>query len=578
MDVELFGFPTMSMRNGLALLLALLMFTYAVINAAALQVTPIECWFVLSLMAASALALGLLTLRPATSIAIISALFVALQYAAEAKFKELQDPLLVTDFLYFSSFGIVDTLRHYPDVALVGKYIVPPVLLAFALLYIADFRPWRSLRWPVRRLLQLSGFALALLLVILLDSGHGPFASVVRKDLWSSLSDESYLTNLFVSIPNSSIELPTFEGAADTTDSWKTAPDEPALPEEKPDIFMVLEESTFDPRTVALCSTDICKIPGFFDADSRTVASGPMIVHTFGGATYTSEFASLTGLPHTLFGAAGRYAPYKLAPLMQHTLPDRLRELGYRSVAIYPMYADFLNARNAYINYGFDAFHDSVELGLDWGTPDSVVFAAMDRVLKEERKYGKPLFVSVLTMNQHGPHSHPLSTLPTPWSAGLFPDQSAAINTAMTTYLYRLHDSAKAMRSLETQLLDRPEPTVLLHFGDHEPSFDGLLLTLQRTPPESASLQWTRTYYMVKSNLDADAQASKPLVDARVLDIAYLPGLLLQAAGLPPGPYFDAQIALRKSCAGLFTDCPDKRLLDRYYDHVFNHLDVMSSH
>ncbi|MBL0162888.1 MAG: hypothetical protein IPP82_04315 [Xanthomonadales bacterium] len=124
----------MKLRNWLALLLALLMFAYAAINAAALQLTSLECWFVLSLMAASALALSLLTLRPATSIAVISALFTALQYAAVAKFEQLHDPLLVTDILYFSSFGIIDTLRQYPEIVWIGKHVVPAVLAAFVLL------------------------------------------------------------------------------------------------------------------------------------------------------------------------------------------------------------------------------------------------------------------------------------------------------------------------------------------------------------------------------------------------------------------------------------------------------------
>lgn len=567
----------MKLRNWLALALALLMFTYAAINGAAQQLTGLECWFVLSVMAASALALSLLTLRPAISIAVIAVLFMGLQFAAVAKFDQLHDPLLVTDFLYFSSFGILDTLAQYPHIAHIGKRVLPGVVAAFILLYVADIRLWKNLRWPVRRILQLSGFALAALLVVVLDSARGPFASVVRKDLWNSLSDQSHLTNFLVSIPNSSIEMPTFVGAEDASESWKTPPNELGVPEQKPDIFMVLEESTFDSRTVDFCEKEICKIPEFFDPDRRTVASGPLLVHTFGGATYTSEFASLTGVPHTLFGSAGRYAPYKLAPLMQHTLPDRLRELGYRSVAIYPIYGDFLNARNAYINYGFDAFHDAIELHLDWGSHDSDVFAAMQRVLEEERKHGKPLFVSVLTLYQHGPHSHPLSKLPLPWSAGLFPDQPAALNTAMTNYLYRLHDSATAMQALEKQLLDRPEPTVLLHFGDHEPSFDGLLMPLARTPVDSGPPQWSRTYYMMKSNLGDAMKDANPVVDVPVLDVAYLPGLVLQAARLPPGPYFDAQIELRNSCKGLFTDCPDKPLLDSYYDHVFNHLGVMQS-
>lgn len=252
------------MRNGLALVLALLMFVYASINAAALQESSMECWFVFSLMASSALALSLLTLRPATSIALVSALVMALQYAAVAKFEQLHDPLLITDLLYFSSFGIFDTLSHYPDIVLIVKYVVPALLVVFGLLLYADIRLWKSRRKPVRRVLQLSGFVLASILVVTIDSARGPFASVVDKSLWSSLSDASHLANFFVSIPNSGIELPTFPGAPGAADSWPMAAADSRMPERKPDIFMVLEESTFDPRTLTMCAIDECRLPGFF--------------------------------------------------------------------------------------------------------------------------------------------------------------------------------------------------------------------------------------------------------------------------------------------------------------------------
>ncbi|MEO8673063.1 MAG: hypothetical protein ABI411_17230 [Tahibacter sp.] len=195
----------------------------------------------------------------------------------------------------------------------------------------------------------------------------------------------------------------------------------------------------------------------------------------------------------------------------------------------------------------------------------------MQRVVAEERKFGKPLFVYILTLYQHGPHSHPLSRLPAPWTPGLLSGLAAPLNTALTNYLYRLHDNAQAMAQLEHDLLDRNDPTVLLHFGDHQPSFEGQMMPLTRNIPEGyAKLGYALTYYVLKSNPHVEA-----LTHAPVLDIAYLPGLLLQAAGLPAGPHFTAQSQLRERCAGHFEDCADQTLLAAYYDHLFNHLQVM---
>ncbi|WP_449422143.1 sulfatase-like hydrolase/transferase [Rhodanobacter lindaniclasticus] len=58
--------------------------------------------------------------------------------------------------------------------------------------------------------------------------------------------------------------------------------------------------------------------------------------HSFGGGTWVSEFASLTGMPQDIFGPGGMYAPYLLAPHVRDTLPQLLRRLGYRTIAIYP--------------------------------------------------------------------------------------------------------------------------------------------------------------------------------------------------------------------------------------------------
>src|SRR4029453_6509984 len=100
------------------------------------------------------------------------------------------------------------------------------------------------------------------------------------------------------------------------------------------DVISILEESTFDPRILKVCTLPMCKHK-MFDADRNTRAHGLLTVHTFGGGTWTSEFALLTGLAHTLFGNAGLYAPYNLAPRVEHTLPKAFKSAGYRGVALY---------------------------------------------------------------------------------------------------------------------------------------------------------------------------------------------------------------------------------------------------
>jgi hypothetical protein len=180
------------------------------------------------------------------------------------------------------------------------------------------------------------------------------------------------------------------------------------------------------------------------------------------------------------------------------------------------------------------------------------------------------VFIMILTLNQHGPHDHqPMATLPPPYRnllRGL--PANAALN--FDTYLSRLHDSDLAMRALEHAFLDRPQPTVLLHFGDHQPSFNGQIRNLpRRLPPALQPYQHYLTYYMLKSNF-----AGPPLPAYPMLDIAFLPSMVLQAAGVPTDAYFTAASGLRERCNGLYSDCAVPGLLASYHAWTIGRLHV----
>jgi hypothetical protein len=248
----------------------------------------------------------------------------------------------------------------------------------------------------------------------------------------------------------------------------------------------------------------------------------------------------------------------------------QLRRLGYLTIAIYPTDGGFINGRNAYTAYGFDHMYDVNELGLEeWDETDKQMFDAAKRVYDKVKKPGQPVFVMILTINQHGPHDDPMSTLPVPFQ-NLLHGLKATPALNFDTYLSRLHDSDVAMSGLEHDFLDRAQPTVLVHFGDHQPSFDGLIRGLQRTVP--TPLQPYRdylTYYMIKSNFAGPALPSYPM-----LDIAFLPSMVLQAAGLPKDPYFSAETELRTRCNGLYDDCNAPGLIDSYHAWTFGRLHV----
>lgn len=493
--------------------------------------------------------------------------------AANLKFRYLSTPLLAPDLLYYFNAEIAQTLLRYPFImaAIVAAIVLVPLLLV--LLWRGDRRPNKG---GATRGARTAGSLVAIALLVVTLYPRGPFASVYDKGMWEAMNDESLVSDFIVSIRNAHISTPPYRIAAATADNWQSLPAIGAPPPRKPDIVVVLEESTFDPRMMTGCTSSLCNA-GLFQPDANTIAHGWMNVHTWGGGTWTSEFAFLSGLPHTLFGPAGVYAPFNLAPRIRYTLPRLLDADGYRTVGIYPTDGDFMNGRDAYADYGFNAFHGGQQLNLDWGATDADVFAAFERVFKAEKAKadGKPLFVFMLTLYQHGPHMTPYKDMPAPYDKPLFTGKLAPndkqlddwLNLNLTNYLQRLSMSSAAMANLETFLKHDDRPVLLLHFGDHQPSFDGAINALARhVPPAVPDSQYV-TYYMLKGfNLPIRRE------DYPVIDIAYLGSLLLDAADLPRDPFFTANTLLRDRCDGQDLACRNKALRDSYRAWVFGKL------
>lgn len=559
-------------RAAVVTLSALLFFAGCLAATAMQEPLPLQQAFIAALMLCTVGVCLFLWARVAMALLVGGGLFLMLKFVSVLKLRYLESSLMPSDFIYYASTSLVDTLRHYPHLYVLGIGLcvgLPP------LLYLVWRWDWRLPgRLSPRRAVgvRLVGTALSVLAFWLCMLPSGPFAAVHSRNVWEKLSDDAQLTNFFVNFRDSEVTMPPMASDAVAERQWgATALGEPgATREPYPDIVQVLEESTFNPFNFGVCTVPQCRV-SLFQPDARTRGTGLLRTHTFGGGTWVSEFATLTGMPQDIFGPGGMYAPFVLAPHVHDALALQLRRLGYLTIAIYPTEGSFINGRNAYRAYGFDHLYDASELGLEeWEETDKQMFDAAKRVYDKVRKPGQPVFVMILTLNQHGPHDDdPMSTLPLPYRNllhGLKPD--AALD--FDTYLSRLHDSGVAMRGLEHDFLDRPRPTVLVHFGDHQPSFDGIIRTLPRTLP--AALQPYRdylTYYMIKSNF-----AGAPLPRYPMLDIAFLPSMVLQAAGLPEDPYFSASTGLRDRCQGLYDDCAVPGLLSSYYGWIFGRLHV----
>jgi hypothetical protein len=340
------------------------------------------------------------------------------------------------------------------------------------------------------------------------------------------------------------------------------------------DIVVFLQESQFNPATLAGCPASLCGL-ATLGAGSDTLAQGPLQVHVFGGGTWLSEFAFETGVPHDTFGPAGEFASFSVAPHVQRSFVRSLRAAGYRTVALYPTSGDMMNGRVAYAGYGFDEFLDAAELGLPgaWDTPDAQVHAAARRVLARERLHDGPVFLFVLTIFNHAEHGVRLERVP----ARLLAEASAAFASAdearsVADYVWRSRAFERELALTRAAVLGTPRPAVLAWFGDHQPPFanaTSLRARMRPVPTPSGTVPARyQTWYQVSSNRPGRIAEAAP----QALDLVFLPGLVAQAAGAPLDDWLAANVLARGRCAGLLEACREPGVRDAYLSYLWSDL------
>jgi hypothetical protein len=343
------------------------------------------------------------------------------------------------------------------------------------------------------------------------------------------MSDDAQLTNFFVNLRDSRVHLPAMASDAIARAAVAIdAQDEPGTTRHRiPTSCRCWKKARSIRRSTPHCTVPECHLD-MFQADARTRGTGVLRVHTFGGGTWVSEFATLTGMPQDIFGPGRHVCALRAGAARARRAGNAVAAAGFSpSRSIRPKAASSTDATPTSRMASIISTTSTSSVWTNGKKPTSRCSMRPSASTIKVKKPGQPVFIMILTINQHGPHDDPMSSCHRR-SSGLLQGLSpAATALNFDTYLSRLHDSDVAMRGLEHDFLDRAQPTVLVHFGDHQPSFDDLMRTLPRTlPPALQPYQDYLTYYMIKSNF-----AGAPLPTYPMLDIAFLPSMVLQASG-----------------------------------------------
>lgn len=275
----------------------------------------------------------------------------------------------------------------------------------------------------------------------------------------------------------------------------------PQTETDTPNIVFVQLESFFDPQALRYLMLEENPVPNFQRLKS-TCSTGLLSVPCIGAGTANTEFEVLTGMNLSHFGV-GEY-PYMtiVDSPMPGSLASTLSTLGYRTHAIHNNNATFYDRHLVYDNLSFDTFTsleymDGVEPNpLGWAK-DTVLTGEIVKALEstEERD-----LVFAVSVQPHGRYPKtPMEDVPTVAVTGE-PDE--ARKNGMEYYFYQLKECDAFVGELVQTLASFEEPTVVVFYGDHLPSFNIQQEELSRGDTQSTEYVLWSNFHLTKADRD----------------------------------------------------------------------------
>lgn len=438
-------------------------------------------------LAATAVHLGAWTLaftfelllfrRPYFAVANVLAVQLLIVLVSNAKVQALREPFVFPDFEYFT-----DAIKH-PRLYLpfVSMWVIVLPTLGYAGLCYAAFLLEPSL-------LEVTGsggyyvIALTALTVIGLVLCAGGRRLRPNFDAQRDLVRFGLLASL-VCYWRAERTVPTL------TDHFGLPPSGGSTGDSAPDLISIQSESFFDARqTYPALRKDL--LSEFDNLCAESLRHGAVTVPAWGANTVRSEFAFLAGQSQGDLGVH-RFNPYRrLATSTTPSFVRLLRAQGYRTVCIHPYHATFYRRNIVLPILGFDEFIDMTAFSQE----DRQGPYVGDKAVAEKliamlgRSDSRPLYVHIITMENHGP-LHWEQVVPEEYrtvATQPLPDDCSDL------IVYARHlRNADAMFSRITDYLRKHDRAAsLCVYGDHVPIMANVYRTLGEPPGTTPYVIW----------------------------------------------------------------------------------------
>ena len=312
-----------------------------------------------------------------------------------------------------------------------------------------------------------------------------------------------------------------------------------------PNIIVVMNESFSDLSVLGDFKTNEDYLPFLHSLQqgAENTVTGMLNVSVCGGNTADTEYEFLTG--NTM-----AFLPQGSIPYQQYVNGERpslasyLQSLGYETVATHPYYATGWNRDKVYPWLGFEQsiFKDQY-YGARFVRDYVSDASCADKIIQlyEQKEEGRPLFVFNVTMQNHGGYDQTYTN----FSPGISVDGVNSISVSQYFSLIKLSD--QALEQLIDYFSGVDEKTVIVFFGDHQPSD-----TVAAPILAMNGMQWNaldeeqqklryQVPYVIWANYDIDEEQNADT------SANYLGAEVLKRAGVPTDAYQNFLLTLKES-------------------------------
>lgn len=299
-----------------------------------------------------------------------------------------------------------------------------------------------------------------------------------------------------------------------------------------PNIIVIMNEAFSDLSVLGDFETNEDYMPflhSLMQEGTPNTISGHLNVSVLGGNTANTEFEFLTG--NTMaFLPQGSVAYQQYVKSNDYSIATYLKSKGYDTIAMHPYNASGWDRDKVYPLLGFDTFYSLK----DWVNPVKIRKYVSDQScydkiieLYEQKDANTPFFLFNVTMQNHSSYSEEYDNF--------HPDITVEGTSSkiLPNYLSLIKLSDQALENLIEYFSKADEDTVIVFFGDHQPSNSVAAPVWKLNGRSGDSLteeEEARRYkvpFIIWANYDIEA-ASNVETSAN-----YLGSHVLRAAGLP---------------------------------------------